>query len=81
MNGRFGGDEEHCRLGTWREIMRALRIFWPEDVAANGIVIGWMHEEAVVVAAVLDSKVCKALLQKFSNLSFSGRPRIISRTN
>lgn len=37
--------------------MRALRVFWPREVANSGNIIGWRHEEVIVVATVVESEV------------------------
>ncbi|KAG8830005.1 phosphatidylinositol N-acetylglucosaminyltransferase subunit gpi1, partial [Serendipita sp. 399] len=37
--------------------MRNLRVFWPQEVTSFGFVVGWLHEETIVVADVVESKV------------------------
>ncbi|CCA70976.1 related to N-acetylglucosaminyl-phosphatidylinositol biosynthetic protein gpi1 [Serendipita indica DSM 11827] len=36
--------------------MRPVRVFWPRDVTSDGVAVGWLHETAVVVADVVESK-------------------------
>jgi hypothetical protein len=38
--------------------MHDLRVFWPQNTAINGTVIGWLHEKVAVVAAVVEDEVC-----------------------
>jgi hypothetical protein len=37
--------------------MHDLRVFWPQNTASNGTVIGWLHEKVAVVAAVVEDEV------------------------
>ncbi|KAG8803882.1 hypothetical protein FRC16_002377 [Serendipita sp. 398] len=37
--------------------MRNLRVFWPQEVSSVGFVIGWLHEDSIVVADVVEDKV------------------------
>jgi hypothetical protein len=37
--------------------MHDLRVFWPQNAAGNGTVIGWLHEKVAVVAAVVENEV------------------------
>ena len=34
-----------------------LRVFWPQNTANNGTVIGWLHGTLAVVATVVESEV------------------------
>jgi hypothetical protein len=39
--------------------MHDLRVFWPQNTASNGTVIGWLHEKVAVIAAVVEDEVCQ----------------------
>jgi hypothetical protein len=41
--------------------MHDLRVFWPQNTASNGTVIGWLHEKVAVVAAVVEDEVCQSV--------------------
>ena len=41
--------------------MHDLRVFWPQNTATNGTVIGWLHEKVAVVAAVVEDEVCQSV--------------------
>ncbi|KAG8827019.1 phosphatidylinositol N-acetylglucosaminyltransferase subunit gpi1 [Serendipita sp. 401] len=43
--------------------MRNLRVFWPQEVSSVGFVIGWLHEDSIVVADVVEDKDPHTLLR------------------
>lgn len=44
--------------------MDPVRVFWPRKVAANGIVIGWLQHNNIIVAAVVEEEVSLRKMRK-----------------